>query len=226
VTTPEPTPKKEPSLEEKAEEVRAYLVAVRGGAPFLSAADGRLLVRWLERGFSVARILAGVDETAEKRRKKMTRGRLTLTACRRGIEGRTATKVAEKTENSVQQTEKTIDFSGLMHALGSMDVSPSLQGARNHLLGTLEQLNGTCDLEHGTTFAVTACRKFQEAAWNDAQHEHHELRTQALEELSALKNVLNPAALEAAVEEVARDLVRRRFPLVSAREVWDRVSAV
>ena len=55
------------SLQNKAEEVRAYLVAIRGGAPFLSAADGRLLVRWLEQGISVARILAAVDETAEKR---------------------------------------------------------------------------------------------------------------------------------------------------------------
>ena len=45
----------ERSMEANAEEVRAYLVAVRGGAPFLSAADGRLLIHWLEQGFSVAR---------------------------------------------------------------------------------------------------------------------------------------------------------------------------
>ena len=54
------------SLADKAEEVRAYVVAVRGGAPFLSAADGRLLVQWLERGISVGRILAAIDEVAEK----------------------------------------------------------------------------------------------------------------------------------------------------------------
>ena len=98
----------ERSMEEKAEEVRAYLVAVRGGAPFLSAADGRLLLEWLEQGFSVARILAGVDDVAEKRRKKMTRGRLTLSACRRTVEGR---KHEPKTQNTESSSVEKIDFS-------------------------------------------------------------------------------------------------------------------
>ena len=64
----QPAPLDAASLAAMAEEVRAYVVAARGGAPFLSAADGRLLVRWLESGISVARILAAVDEVAEKRR--------------------------------------------------------------------------------------------------------------------------------------------------------------
>ena len=113
MTTSQSNPDFQPTLEEKAEEVRAYLVAVRGGAPFLSAADGRLLVRWLEQGFSVARILAGVDEIAEKRRKKMTRGRLTLTACRRSIEGRTTKKVIENDPKSMRKSEmEKSDYQG------------------------------------------------------------------------------------------------------------------
>jgi len=75
-------------LAAQAEEVRTYVVSVRGGAPFLSAADGRLLVMWLEDGITVARILAAVDQVAEKRRKKRTRGRLSLSACRRVVEGK------------------------------------------------------------------------------------------------------------------------------------------
>ena len=77
----QPAPLDATTLAAMAEEVRAYVVATRGGAPFLSAADGRLLVGWLESGISVARILAAVDEVAEKRRKKRSRGRLTLSAC-------------------------------------------------------------------------------------------------------------------------------------------------
>ena len=106
-----------------------------------------------------------------------------------------------------------------------MEVGPSLITARDTLVSSLQKLSGTTDIEHGATRAVTACRVFQEAAWVEAQDEHSQLRAQALEELAALKNVLNPSALEAAVEEVAHDIVRRRFPLVSARQVWDRVSA-
>ena len=69
----QPVPLDATTLAAMAEEVRAYVVATRGGAPFLSAADGRLLVGWLESGISVARILAAVDEVAEKRRKKPKR---------------------------------------------------------------------------------------------------------------------------------------------------------
>ena len=96
MTTTDHTANPAPSLAVQAEEVRAYVVAVRGGAPFLSAADGRLLVGWLEGGVSVARILAAVDEVAEKRRKKRTRGRLSLTACRRSIEGKKGAKTSVK----------------------------------------------------------------------------------------------------------------------------------
>ncbi len=213
----------ERSMEANAEEVRAYLVAVRGGAPFLSAADGRLLIQWLEQGFSVARILAGVDETAEKRRKKMTRGRLTLSACRRSIEGRNQQIQPTKPPSPGHSPSRCIDFSAFLIALDSMDVPAKLKPAHDQLMKKIEEMNGTVDPESAATEAVSACRVFHEAAWLDAQHEHAAIREQALSELSALKNVLSPNALEAAIDEVAHDIVRRRYPLVSAREVWDRI---
>ncbi len=214
----------ERSMEANAEEVRAYLVAVRGGAPFLSAADGRLLIQWLEQGFSVARILAGVDETAEKRRKKMTRGRLTLSACRRNIEGRKQQIQPAKTPLADNSQSRCIDFSAFLIALGSMEIPTRLKAAHDQLMKTIEEMNGTMNPERAATDAVSACRAFHEAAWLDAQQEHTALREQALSELSALQNVLSPNALEAAIDEVAHDIVRRRYPLVSAREVWDRIS--
>ena len=223
MTTDNPPTQTSTTLEEKAEEVRAYLVAVRGGAPFLSAADGRLLVRWLEQGISVARILASVDEVAEKRRKKMTRGRLTLTACRRSVEGRRPSK---PTPLATNEPKPTINFSEFVHELEAMTVPPNLYKTRLALIEELKSLGGSHDPEYAATTAVAACRRFQERAWLAAEEEHTELRTQARDSLAALKNVLNPAAFEAAVDEVARDLVRRRYPLVSARSVWDRVSAV
>ena len=222
MTTEKRSTHPEPNLEEKAEEVRAYLVAVRGGAPFLSAADGRLLVRWLEQGISVARILASVDEMAEKRRKKMTRGRLTLTACRRSIDGRTASKHAQ---TEPKETTHCVDFTEFLQALNDMAVPPTLEFARRALIDEIQRVDRATDPEYAATTAVAACRRFQEHAWNTAESEHRNLRNEALESLSALKSILNPAALEAAVDEIARDLIRRRYPLVSARSVWDRVSA-
>ena len=106
-----------------------------------------------------------------------------------------------------------------------MIVPENLNLARTTLIKELSNLHLSTDPEHVATAAVAACRRFHEDAWTAADTEHSALRSQALESLSALKNVLNPNALEAAVDEVARDLVRRRYPLVSARSVWDRVSA-
>ena len=78
----------------QAEQVRAYLVHVRGGAPFLSGADGRLLLSWLEAGISVPKILVAIDKTAARRRAKRSRSRLTLNACRKSVTGQTPREIA------------------------------------------------------------------------------------------------------------------------------------
>ena len=52
------------------------------------------------------------------------------------------------------------------------------------------------------------------------------IRAEAEAELSALRSVLKPDQFEAYIDEVARDIVKRRTPLVSAKAVWDRVSAL
>jgi hypothetical protein len=223
VVPPVSTPEDPYSLQAKAEEVRAYLVAIRGGAPFLSAADGRLLVRWLEQGISVARILAAVDETAEKRRKKRTRSRLSLTACRRSIEKKT--KIVQTQASSTETKSRSIQMLRYAEELSQMSVPNNLGSAQTTLVMQIRSLDGSTDPESAATEAVSACRYFHEAAWKACSEEHASLREEAMMELAALKNILNPDALAAAVDEVARDIVRRRTPLVSAKVVWDRVSA-
>lgn len=213
----QPAPLDAATLAAMAEEVRAYVVAARGGAPFLSAADGRLLVRWLESGVSVARILAAVDEVAEKRRKKRTRGRLTLSACKRSIEGKAS-------QARPQSPAPGASLSTYTAALREMTVCSVLEGERQRLIRRIEGIDGALGPEHLATEAVVAVRSFQEAAWNQAQAEINALRQEADQELAALKSVLTPQALATAVEEVCRDIVRRRTPLVSASAVWDRVT--
>ena len=214
----QPAPLDASTLAAMAEEVRAYVVATRGGAPFLSAADGRLLVGWLESGISVARILAAVDEVAEKRRKKRSRGRLTLSACKRSIEGKAAqTRPTAPTPNA--------SLSGYIDALRGMEVSHALEDARGRLVRQIQGIDGSRGPEHLATEAVVAVRHFQEAAWAQAQGQLESLRKEADQELSALKGVLTPQAMASAIEEVCRDIVRRQTPLVSASTVWDRVTS-
>ena len=208
------------SLADKAEEVRAYVVAVRGGAPFLSAADGRLLVQWLERGISVGRILAAIDEVAEKRRKKRTRRRLTLTACKRSIERPSAPTVSA----AAPRAATDVTLRAFAEELAGMEVDPHMTGERDKLVARIGALKGSP--ERVTTDAIAACRAFQEAAWLAAQPTLLEIRSQATAELQALANILKPDQLEACIDEVTRDIVKRRTPLVSAKTVWDRVTAV
>ena len=140
---------------------RAYVVAARGGAPFLSAADGRLLVRWLESGISVARILAAVDEVAEKRRKKRTRGRLTLSACKAALRAGSQARP--------QSPVPGASLSTYTAALREMTVCSTLEGERQRLIRRIEGIDGALGPEHLATEAVVAVRSFQEAAWNQAQ---------------------------------------------------------
>jgi len=200
-----------------AEEVRAYVVATRGGAPFLSAADGRLLVGWLESGISVARILAAVDDVAEKRRKKRTRGRLTLSACKRSIEGKSA-------QTRPNTPTPSASLSVYITALREMTVHSGLENDHQRLINRIETIDSSLGPEHLATEAVVAVRHFQEAAWARAQPHLESIRQEAAQELTALQGVLTPQAMATAIEEVCRDIVRRQTPLVSASAVWDRVT--
>jgi len=221
MTLTEPTRPNAPDIASQAEEVRAYVVAARGGAPFLSAADGRLLVRWLEGGISVARILAAVDEVAEKRRKKRTRGRLTLSACKRIIEGKKNSSAPTSAVDSVENDQ----LEGLIEAIQNMPVDATLETERNHLVRRLRTAMLTDDPERMAMDAIAAVRFFHEAAWAMNTHRHDEVRKQARQELESLSGVLSDDALQAAIEEVARDIIRREHPMVSAAAVWDRVSS-
>ena len=80
----------------EAEEVRLYLVTLRGGAPFLSGRDGRILLEWLENGWSVAQISSVMDQVAEDRARKRCRSRMTLSACKTHLEKQAAKKQDQK----------------------------------------------------------------------------------------------------------------------------------
>lgn len=64
---------------EAAELVRRHLVVLRGGVLFLSPRDGAALVKWLDDGVPVARILYGLEIAAERRRRRSDRAPLQLT---------------------------------------------------------------------------------------------------------------------------------------------------
>lgn len=76
---------------EAAELVRRHLVVLRGGVLFLSSRDGAALVKWLDDGVPVARILRALEVASERRRQRGERAPLQLTHASRHL-GRASTR--------------------------------------------------------------------------------------------------------------------------------------
>ncbi|MDG1481877.1 MAG: hypothetical protein P8R54_19950 [Myxococcota bacterium] len=207
-------------LAESAEEVRAYLVNLRGGAPFLSGADSQLLDGWLTDGVPVAVIMASMDKVAVRRRKRRVRSRMSLNSCRGEVRRLMGSRP------SAPAAETHIGLLSLAGEISAMTIAPGLSNLRHILIKALtaiSEADGT-PLEDRARLAIRACRKFHEGVWFALTDQHTAMLADATAELDALRSVLKENAWQAAVEEVARDRIRARFPLISAQEVWERLS--
>ena len=94
-------------LRQQAGEIRDYLVEVRGGAPFLSAADAQLLLDWLEQEIPIALIYAAIDRVSARRRKKRVRSRMTLKACKGEVNTALKKQAARHTAGVVPQESQS-----------------------------------------------------------------------------------------------------------------------
>jgi hypothetical protein len=71
--------------------------------------------------------------------------------------------------------------------------------------------------------AMAVVRRFHVDAWDAAELEHASLKAAASDELAEIRDAMDPAHWDEAVEEAARDILRQRFPRLSAVAVWDRL---
>lgn len=229
------------ALTEEAEEVRAFLVMLRGGAPFLSGADGRLLVEWLDAGVPATTILLALEAAAARRAKRPARARMSLSACKSELK-----RLLKRRGERLPEAAPPAPFAGPAQAwpalqrlaadVAAMPVAPALVEARAHLVAALERLGAGLGVDGAplpldptgelvARGAIAACRAFHDAAWTAAEGERAGLMEAARADLASLAEVLPEDAFLAAAEEVARDRLRARTPLVSASVVWDRLIA-
>ena len=192
------------ALAEQAEEVLAHLVALRGGAPFLSSVDGLLLVDWLHRGVPVPLILRSLEDVAERRRKKRVKTRLRLSSVKARV-----LKAHARDDFSLPSGGA---LSPITARLSTSDHPAELRAAQR-----LDALSG--DPEELLRAALCVAREALEELWQAA--DRAELRRRATAELGDLADGLDERAFAELVEEVARDLLRQRHPLLSATALWD-----
>ena len=208
--------------QEKAEHVRAYLVLVRGGAPFLSGADCALLIKWLDQDISIAAITTAIDRVSARRRAKRVRSRMSLNVCK----GELRKIMGHKTKTPKRlKAIKNIGLEGLVKSLQAMELPPNLFSLKASLLQTLTALSEEVGpLESIADRAISACRDFHEQAWHLCEEQHESLQEQSEAELSSLRNLLGEQHWREMVEEVMRDKLRSQFPLVSAQAIWNAIN--
>ena len=222
--------------EAAAEQVRAYLVTVRGGAPFLSGADGRLLLDWLEGGVPVSGILCAIDRVAAHRRASRLKSRMGLGSCKKEVKkllggGRLATRSPPPARPAADRSPSGPEarLAALAIEIAGMEVAPPFSSPRAELVGQLEQLAtespGLLGEEELAVRAIDAGRRFQERCWELHLAQHPLDLDAAPEALIEMRKALGERVYRDLVEEAARASLRGRFPLVCAQVVWDRVAA-
>lgn len=205
-------------LQAAAETVRRHLVALRGGAPFLSPSDAHQLLTWLEEGRGVGQILVAVERAATRRTRQRIRAPLSLTHARRYL--KTAPAVAP-----VVATES-----------GTPNLRAWLEAVPDHRWNDLPAYEALHDE------VALACRQphlseaieaqlfrrladFWTAAWASLEEGERGARLEeAAMTVGDLSALLDDAQVARATEERARAKLRQTLPTLSATALWDILS--
>ena len=202
------------ALEAAAQTVIDHLCALRGGGLLLSAMDGRLLVEWLDAGVQPALIVTALERVAERRRRRRVKAPLSLKSCKgevkklrkKGLGGRMSAGHLTPPSDETSSALRGDPLASLANAaLEALDALPT--GAA----------------EERAEAALAIVRRFHLDAWEASTAEHPALRALAETELTELREKMDAVAWDAAVESVARDTLRQRYPMLSAGAVWDRL---
>ncbi len=205
------------SHREAAEHIRAHLVHLRGGAPFLSSADALTLIQWLDDAVPVPAILAALDRALASRRKNNARRPLTLTSAKRHLGKPPLTPVAIP-EPAVESTPDAPPTPETPTLDGLFTESAAKDPVARDLLATLHAIEPTtpgdpASVHRWVTACVAACRDAQERRWQDLSHADREARLeQAITGMGDIATLVDDDTLRALAEEIAREQLRNSWP--------------
>lgn len=202
---------------ESAELVSDYLVTLRGGAPFLSGADAQLLIEWLDEDIAIPTILSALERVALKRRGKRVRTRLSLNASK-GELGKLLRKQAPQAKSN-----SGIDsmFSPLSRRIRESVSEDSLFGMEQiHFSEALEKLVNSSDQTALAHQAIALLSDFHQRMWDQSTELQLDLLREAEEDLQSMRAMIPALRWNELLEEVARDRLRARFPLLTAEMIW------
>jgi hypothetical protein len=206
-----------PAWRDSAEEIRAHLCALRGGAPFLSPADALALVQWLEQGVDVADILRALERAARSRRDNNSRLPLSLVHARRHL--------GRPTRGAFHRAQVVPDAAQpLAPVIRALQLSPS-SPARDRLVVALRAIEpGSAD--EVVRAGLAAVRTFFDERWGElSRGERRALSDEARASLGDLIDMVEPHVAEELLEEATRDALRSGYPALTAASLWEVAAA-
>lgn len=216
------------SQQDAAERIRSHLVALRGGAPFLSPDDSALLVKWLFEGVGEARILRGLELAADARRKKRLRTPLALKHAKRFLTSKRATPAAPLLAADTGHSSSEHFLSPLTQAVSAPPPQVPWADSRDRALAEalceeLRALPETRD-EQQAGFVIARCGAYLATRWEclpeATRQGFHDIATTELADVALL---LDEDTLAPIVEEHARGLFRSLYPTLSASAIWSLI---
>ena len=212
-----------------AEAVRAYLVSVRCGSPFLSGADAALLHDWLTAGLRIGVVVRAIDRVSTRRLAQRTRAPLSLASCRAEVRklaanpGRWASSARAEGRAGRRLTTLHEATEGECADHGSLDTpASSVDGPESARLyaAALRQVEALTESDPETRCeqAVAIGRSFFDALWDQA--DRAALLAEVSAEMEDLRELCAPSEWDAVCEAAARDRLRRRYPRLTATAIY------
>lgn len=199
---------------EAAEAVRVQLVALRGGALFLSSADVLRLLGWLDRGVPVEDIFRALERAAESRAARRSRVPLSLAHARAHL--------GRPTRGAFRGAAAAPAPGGLAPLLARLRDQAATDALAGPLVALADALAALPEGPARARDAMILVNRFHEGLF-DALPEARRagLRQAARDGLGDLAFLLDARDLEPLVEEAARHEARRGYAWLSAASVWD-----
>ncbi len=203
--------------QEAAEEVRSHLVALRGGAPFLSPRDSELLVRWLEDGVTVPEILTALERAAEARRKKRSRTPFALTHARAHLRKPVEGSFSSGVPLAAEPAEPEHPLSPLITVLLDRAAADARPLRLKTLAAELYVLPPD-DPDLLVRDGLRCIRSFFLESWNALPETERKAAVDAAEQ--GLTDIDEATRVRLA-EERARDGLRAQYPMLTAASLLD-----
>jgi hypothetical protein len=189
---------------------------VRGGAPFLSAIDSKLLLSWLDKGVPVPLIIESIEEVAAKR----TKSRITTPMNLNKVKSTVNRQLKRRLKPKSAKRSKKAELAKISAPSLFLELSQSIEPLQRMAGEKLIAIN--TDDENIINLVLQVAREFHEANW--VQCNQAKLKSEAAEELEPFREAMSKDRWEQAVEEIARDTLRKKTPQLTAAILCEALS--